>query len=146
MEHCHISKKCKETNIKKGLAVVKQRYDFILSRYIGNQRICESDWPKATTAHTKPRLVVLNASFSLWLSPCKILKILIGCFQFYCSWKNPLIWLEWETQQVTPHQKVGVVSFANFPWRLFLCKRINIIIIVITFTFSEKNMFPETKP
>ena len=39
-------------------------------------------------------VVVLNVTFTRWLSPCKILKISNGSFHFYCWSKNSLTWLD----------------------------------------------------
>ena len=50
-------------------------YQWILSRVIDNQRILQSDWTRGTPGHTQPKVVVLDATFSLGISPCQKTKI-----------------------------------------------------------------------
>ena len=62
----------------------------------------EPDWPKGTPDHTKPRVLVLNATFTWWLSPCKILKISNGSSHFCCWSNNSSIWLD--ERRSKPHK------------------------------------------
>ena len=55
-------KKYKEKN-KKYLTIVRQRYHSTPSRYIDDQRILESNWPKDTSDHTQPQMILLDAMF-----------------------------------------------------------------------------------
>ena len=57
---------------KKILKMVGQRYKLITSTDTDDQRILESDWTRSKrTGHAQSGLLVLNATFSWWLSPCQ---------------------------------------------------------------------------
>ena len=51
--------------------MVRQSCQFFPSRDIDDQRIQESDWPKGTSDHTQPKVLVSDATFLWWLSPTK---------------------------------------------------------------------------
>ena len=62
--------------------MVRQRYQSIPSRDIGNQRILESEWHNVTSDHTQPRAVPVNVTFPWWLSPCKTWRYYLGFSNF----------------------------------------------------------------
>ena len=43
--------------------MVRQRYELISTRDIGDQRILESDWPKSTPGFDQQRVVGSNGTF-----------------------------------------------------------------------------------
>ena len=51
-------------------------------------------------------MVVLDATFPWWSSPCKKSKISIGYFQKYCWSKNSTIWLE--ERHNLPHPTISI--------------------------------------
>ena len=44
--------------------IANEQSEVFTSKDIDNQRITESDWPKGKPDHTKPRVLVLNATFT----------------------------------------------------------------------------------
>ena len=63
------------------LDVKNLRYQLLLSTDIDDQRTLQSDWTRGTTNHTKTKVVVSDASFLWWLSPCKKFKSLVDFFK-----------------------------------------------------------------
>ena len=51
----------------------------------------QSNWVRATTGHTQPKLVVSDPSFCRWLSSCKKYKVWIDFFQWYWWSKEPTV-------------------------------------------------------
>ena len=51
----------------------------------------QSNWVRATTGHTQPKLVVSDPSFCRWLSSCKKYKVWIDFFQWYWWSKAPTV-------------------------------------------------------
>ena len=71
----------------------KLRYRLIFSRYTFNKRILQSDWTSGTPGYIQPKVVVSDATFPWWLSPCKWNKLSFDSFLRYWS-KNPAIWFD----------------------------------------------------
>ena len=66
----------------------------ILSREIDNQRIMQSSWKRYLTRHIRPKVVVSDAIFPLWLTLCIEKKDINWFFPEILLIKNPVIWLE----------------------------------------------------
>ena len=94
--------------------MARQWYQLISSRDIDDEIILESDQPKKALGHTRPTVVILNATFPWWLSPCKKIKDINWFFPVLLLIKESfnLIWCE--KQHNTINQKVWV-SGATFP-------------------------------
>ena len=86
MDPVTFNKKCAE--------MVWQRYQFTPSRNSDDQRILKSYWLKRAPGQAQPTVVVLNASFAWWLSPCKKSSGVLDFFQKYWWSENPEIWLD----------------------------------------------------
>ena len=66
----------------------------LISSFIADQGILQSDWIRETIHHNQSKMVVSGATFPWWLSPCKKkLRPLDSFHRYWCS-KNPVIWLD----------------------------------------------------
>ena len=101
------------------------RYHLVLSSFIANQRIPQSDWMWDTTATANQQMMVSIATFPWWLTRCKknlsyqliLSKDIVN--QRTLQWN----WLRGTTGHTKP--KV-VVSDATFLWWLFPSKKVYI--------------------
>ena len=91
----------------------KPRYQLTHSWEIDYQRILQSDWTRGTTNQTLSTLVVSDASFPWWLSPCKKSKISLDSFQRHWWSKNQGIWLH--ERQNWPHPSKSGTLRCCFP-------------------------------
>ena len=79
--------------------------NYALSQDIDDQRIMQSDWRREATPHTQPKVVVLDATFHWWLTPCKKTKIL-RFFPQILMIKESYNLIGWEAQLVKTNQKL----------------------------------------
>ena len=80
---------------------------WISFRYINDQRIMLSDWTRGTSGYTQPKLVISDATFFWWLSPCKKQKI--WCINWFLPrmlmLKKSCNLIGQEVELATPKQK-----------------------------------------
>ena len=89
----------------------KLRHQLTLSSDIVDHRILQSDWARSMADPTQPKMEILDATFTWWLTLCTKTKTSLDPFQRY--WWSKILQCDWRKSTIVLPIKISLRCFVS---------------------------------